>query len=127
MRPSVRLSRTRFPHRRRAPWRRLGLGVALGALLFGCSGDLAAPKPAPDPSQLYWALALNYHAMNLSTAAPYDTAQLVATPRTLSGATLSNAGAVVYTSSDHSTLQVSPDGLVRAIAPGTGATVVATL
>jgi len=109
-------------------WIALGLGAALSGLLLGCtSGDVAAPKPAPDPSQLFWALTLDHHAVNLSTTAPYDTLQLTATPRTVTGDTLPDNGTVVYTSSDLSTVRVSQDGLVQAVAPGTGVTLVASL
>jgi hypothetical protein len=125
---TLRLSRMRPHHLPRAPWRWSGLWVVPAASLLGCGGDLVAPKPLPDPSRLYWALALDTHAVNLSTTVPYDTLRLAAHPRDAAGNALPDAGnVVVYTSSDVSTVQVTPSGVVRAIAPNTGITVVATL
>lgn len=117
-----------FLSRLHAPWRRAGFVASVGTIVLGCSsGDVAAPKPAQDPSLLYWALTLDHHAVNLSTAAPYDTLQLVATPRTATGEGLLDTGTVVYSTSDLSTVRVSPDGLVQAIAPGAGVMVIASL
>jgi hypothetical protein len=65
--------------------------------------------------------------VNLSTVSPYDTLQLTATPRAASGEALPLSGNVVYSSSDLAHVQVSSTGLVRAIAPGTGFKVIATL
>jgi hypothetical protein len=114
--------------RLRAAGRRLGLGVALSGLLIACGGeDVTAPKPVSDPSQLYWALTLDHHAVNLSIVSPYDTLQLTTTPRAATGDALPVSGTVVYTSTDLAHVQVSPTGLVRAVAPGTGFKVIATL
>lgn len=115
-------------NRLHAEVRRLGFGVALGGLLLACSGeDVTGPKPVSDPARLYWALTLDRRAVNLSTVAPYDTLQLTATPRKPTGDALPGSGLVVYTSTDLAHVQVSPAGLVRAIAPGTGFKVIATL
>jgi hypothetical protein len=81
----------------------------------------------PDPSQLYWALTLNAPAITLSTAAPHDTFRLVATPRAATGEPLAVSGAIVYTSNDVTSLRVGSDGFVRAVAPGNGLHVIATL
>jgi plastocyanin len=58
---------------------------------------------------------------------PYDTLQLTATPRAATGDALPVSGTVVYTSTDLDHVQVGPTGLVRAVAPGTGFKVIATL
>lgn len=119
------LSRMRITDRRARVC--LGFAAAIFGTLLGCRGDLDAPKPIPGPSQVYWALSLDYHALNLSTVAPYDTIRLVATARAATGEALPSRGAVVFTSSDDSKIRVSPDGLVQAVAPGAGVQVIATL
>lgn len=94
--------------------------TAAAALLFfsACSSDLAAPVPATDPSQLYWALELNHHAVNLIADAPYDTVQLVATPRTVDGEALADLPAPTFRSTNIEVVQVSPDGLLQVIKSG---------
>lgn len=65
--------------------------AAAALLLFNaCAADLAAPVPTTDPSRLFWELGLNHHAVNLLANAPYDTVQLVATPRTVNGDALTD-------------------------------------
>jgi len=106
---------------------RLGVCVGLGVLVVACGSDLVAPKPAPDPSRLYWALALDHRAVNLSTAASYRTLQLTATPRAASGTALPQSGSVVFASTNPAYVQVSPTGLLNGVAPGTQTMVTATL
>jgi hypothetical protein len=96
----------------------------LGAV--GCGTDSVAPRPT-DVSTLYWALALDHHAVTLATSAPVDTLTLMATPRNSAGAPLSGRGSVTFTSSDVARLRVSPMGVLQALAPGSGIVVVATL
>lgn len=106
----------------------LPLGFLLGGLLLGCGGDDAtAPRPTTDGSRLYWALTLDHRAITLSSTAPYDTLRLAATPRNAAGQALPVVGAVTFTSSDLATVRVDPDGLLHAVAPGTGVTVIAVL
>src|ERR1041385_5766589 len=100
---------------------------ALGWSVFACGGDVVAPKPAPDPSHLYWALTLDHHAITLSTVAPYDTLQLVPTARAATGDPLPFAGAVIYTTSDPLSVEVSANGQLRAGAAGNGFRVTARL
>jgi len=106
---------------------RLGVCVGLGVLVVACGSDLVAPKPAPDPSRLYWALALDHRAVNLSTAPAYRTLQLTATPRAASGTVLPQSGSVVFASTNAAYVQVSPTGLLNGVAPGTQTLVTATL
>jgi len=101
------------------------VGVLVG--LVGCGGDPVAPRPAPDPSQLYWALTLDHRAVTLSTVAPYDTIQLTAIPRTALGSPLAESASVVFASTNPQNVQVSPTGLVRALSPGDGTVVTATV
>jgi hypothetical protein len=84
-------------------------------------------SPGTDGTTLFWSLTLDQHAVNLSTVSPYDTAHIVATPRTSDGNVYPNAPAVQYASSDLEHVQVSADGQLQAIAPGLSIPVVATM
>lgn len=84
-------------------------------------------SPGTDGTTLFWSLTLDEHAVNLSTVAPYDTAHIVATPRTSDGSVYPNGADVKYVSSDLEHVQVSADGELQAIAPGIGIPVVATM
>lgn len=106
---------------------RLAVCGGLLGLLLACGSDLVAPKPAPDPSRLYWALTLDHRAVNLSTTAPYDTLQLTATPRTALGDALPESASVVFASTNPVYVQVSPTGLLTGVASGSQTQVVATL
>lgn len=104
----------------------LAVTPVLAAL--GCAGDTAvAPPPATNVDSLYWTLALDHRAVTLSTVAPYDTIRLTATPRNVYGDPLSGLPAPTFTSLDLDRAQVSADGLVHVIRPGTGVPIVATL
>lgn len=111
----------------RARW----FGCAAAALVLvasGCSGDVAvAPPPATDIAQFYWALTLDHHAVTLSTAAPYDTLRLTATPRNIDGEPLTGLPTPIFTSGNLERVQVSAEGVVQAIAPGNQIPVIATL
>jgi hypothetical protein len=102
-------------------------GVALLATMLSCGGEQAVTNPGTDGSTLFWSLTLDQHAVNLSTVSPYDTAHIVATPRTSDGNVYPNAPAVQYVSSDLEHVQVSADGQLQAIAPGANIAVVATM
>jgi len=102
------------------------LGGLVG-LLVGCGSDPVAPKPAPDPARLYWALTLDHRAVTLSTVAPYDTTQLTATPRSALGTALPESATIVFASTNPQNVQVSSTGLVRALSPGDGTVVTATV
>jgi hypothetical protein len=101
----------------------LVFAAALGA---SCAPDSVAPTPAPDPSHLYWALTLDHQAVTLSTQPPYDTLRLTATPRTSSGAVLSDAPAPTFISTDIVRLQVDSTGLLHAHQVGTDIVVLVT-
>jgi hypothetical protein len=99
----------------RSLWRRIWTTLSLwtaGGLALSCSGDTTNPTSI-SAAQTYWALRLNYHAVNMATVAPYDTIQLTATPVNPAGAPLSELGTVTYTTGD-SNLVVSPTGLITA-------------
>ena len=97
----------------------------IGVMLLGCGGDGTGPAPQPT-TELFWALPLNWHAINLALQAPYDTVQLTASPRTVAGTVLAGTGAVQYTAAD-STVSVSSTGLVTAHYITSRTTVVARL
>jgi hypothetical protein len=102
--------------------------VALGVVcVMSCGTDDVATQPTTDAGSLFWALTLDHRAITLSTTAPYDTIQLTATPRNASGVALSGLGPVTFTSTDLARVQVSVDGAIQAIAPGSGILVIATL
>jgi len=101
---------------------------ALGVLALGGCGDLqpvATFEPETDGAKLYGSLTLNHRAINLSTAAPYDTIRLTATPRNLRGEPLEGLPAPTFRSSDTVAVWVTPDGLVQARAATGGAQVIA--
>jgi hypothetical protein len=79
--------------------------------LAGCGDSLTSFTPVDDP---YLSLELNVRRAVMSTAAPYNTLQLVPTPRTASGAVLTDSLDVQYVTRD-TTLRVTSDGLVTAL------------
>ncbi|HEU4642100.1 MAG TPA: Ig-like domain-containing protein [Gemmatimonadaceae bacterium] len=97
------------------------------AAALGCGSDPAAPTPAQEGSHLYWALALDQHAINLSTVAPYDTVRITATPLGSTGEPLPDAAAPTYRSGDPERLQVTADGVLHAIGSGAAIPVIAEL
>ena len=104
----------------------LGLGM-LGAL--ACGSDAAGPTP-PTAQDLFFSFAFQWPAVNLALTAPYDTAQLVAIPRTATGAVLTDTRgvpAVVHYTTTDSAVQVSATGLVTAHSVTAGARVIARL
>jgi hypothetical protein len=126
-RPSVPLQR-RWCRVPLPPLFLLLLGAG-GLGLVGCSGDTSGTAPILPAAQLYGALVLNQHAVNLDTAPPYNTVQLTATPTSLAGTPLPVGGsgrAVIYQVTD-SSVTVSPSGLVIAHSPTSQAEVIASL
>jgi len=103
------------------------LAVCVVVLLVACSGGELATQPSTDDNSLYWALALNYHAVTLSTVAPYDTIHLVATPLNPSGQTLAGQISATFTSSDLEHANVTEDGVVHAIGEGTNVLIIASM
>lgn len=107
----------------------LGGSLVLGSLI-GCSGDTTigtGPGLLP-PNQVYLALTLNQHAVNLALTAPANTVQLSAIPLSAAGTPMSGLGMVHYHAAD-STVTVDSTGLVTAhyVTTGGPAFIVASL
>ncbi|HEX6535957.1 MAG TPA: hypothetical protein VF041_15280 [Gemmatimonadaceae bacterium] len=111
--------------------RRPSAGCVAAALVLaaaGCATDAAvAPPPLVNDPHVYWALTLDHHAITMSTAAPYDTIRLTATPRMVDGTPIDSLPAPTFTSLDLDRAQVSADGLVHVLQTGDQIPVVATL
>ena len=110
---------------------RIAIGSLVVGLLggpLGCGNDSTGPAPLA-PSAVFWAVQLNYHALNLALQAPYNTVQLHAAPVTATGAPFQNAGTVTYSSNDSSVHVDSLTGLVTALyaTQGTVRTVIARM
>ncbi|MBX6330254.1 MAG: Ig-like domain-containing protein [Gemmatimonadaceae bacterium] len=107
---------------------RIVLAAALTiAVAGGCSDGALATRPSADTSALYWSLTLDHRAVTLALTPPYDTVRLTAVPRNPWGAALDGLGPVTYTSTDLARVRVSADGVVQALADGTGVLVIASL
>jgi len=108
--------------------RDLALVATIVLAMAACGGDPAVtPPPQNDPETMYWQLTLNVRAATMSTVAPYDTLQLVATPRTVHGAPITDLARPTYTSLDLDRVQVDSSGHVHVIGSGDGVLVVASL
>ncbi len=101
--------------------------VAGAAASLGCGADSFTPQTRIDEQTLYWRLDINHRAVLLSTAAPYDTLRLLATPRNYRGDPILGAPSPQYTSRDLTRVIVTPDGLLQAVAPVTPGTAVAVI
>jgi len=104
----------------------LGVGAACVALACSIGNEpTGVTSPSRDP---YASLRLNVHTVTLSTTAPFDTVQLVATPYTVSGAVATGLGTPTFTLSD-TTISLSATGVLQARSPtpGTGSMVIASL
>jgi hypothetical protein len=86
--------------------------AVLAAGLVGCSGDTTSPAGLT-PAQVFFTLALNYHAINLALTPPYDTVRLTTTARSAAGTVINESGRVTYRATD-STVTVDSTGLVTA-------------
>lgn len=108
---------------------RAALRIATLAFILGCSGvDTVAPyQPITDGDQLYMSLALEYRAINLALAAPYDTLQLRAAPLNAHGKPIAGFSAATFRSLDTALVTVSADGLLQAVRVGGLARIVAEL
>jgi hypothetical protein len=106
---------------------RYGITLCAVAIISGCSGDPTEP-PLFESDELYGRVMLNHHAVTLSLTAPYDTVQLHITPLTTSGVPLSDATDIRYrVVGNDPSVDVSEDGLVRALAPKMGVRIEAEL
>jgi hypothetical protein len=81
------------------------------AFSLGCGSDTTGPG-TKTAAQLYWQLTLNHHGITLATVSPYDTIQLIATPRTITGDTLTTTARPIFTTSDTS-ITIDSTGFVR--------------
>lgn len=100
---------------RTARWRWTVLAVL--PFMIACQGDHLTPAMPVDPAVLYWDLRLNHHAVTLSTAAPYDTLTLTATPRNSMGEPLGGLPAPTYRSTDPERVAVTEGGVLIAAQP----------
>lgn len=110
------------------PW--IGAAMLGAVAMAGCVDDALAPHvPAPptDATPLYWSLRNDHRAVTLSTVAPYDTLRITAVPHDAVGRPLDLEGERTYTSTEPGRVQVSSDGLIRAVAPGVNVYVISTL
>jgi hypothetical protein len=82
------------------------------ASAIACGSDTTGPALV-DADHAFWALRLNYHAVNLALAAPYNSVQLTATPLNANGVPLTGVGTVTFAAGD-SAVTVTPTGLVTA-------------
>lgn len=98
----------------------LGIGVS-----GGCAHDTTGPAPVP-PDRLYTQLTIDQHAVTLTPTAPNNTVQLTASPYAATGTVLQDTSTTIWTSSDTTSVQVSPTGLLTAIAPTMGLLVIAS-
>jgi hypothetical protein len=93
---------------------RTALLVVCGMVgILGCSGDTTEPAPPGNQTQLYIALQLNQHAINMAV---HDTMRLTATALTSAGTPLTSTGQVRFTTQD-SSVTVDSTGLVTANLP----------
>lgn len=104
---------------------RLTITVSAVAASMSCGGDARHPTGTVAPDQTYWSLSLNQHAITLATLAPYDTLTLAATPYTFTHQVVPTNAATTFTTSDPTTVTVSAKGVLTAIQPGQGVTIIA--
>jgi hypothetical protein len=105
------------------------LAPLYAALFAGCVDDAIAPHvPAPptDVTPLFWYLRNDHRAVTLSTVAPYDTLRIRAVPHDGAGRPMSLEGELTYRSSQPARVEVSADGLIRAVTAGTNVYVIST-
>ena len=121
----VRHSRSVFHRSLRCAGVVLSILIGEGVVL-SCSGDTTAPVPR-SPAQTYWALQLNQYALNLDLTHADSTFQLTAVALNALGTSLTGNDSTVHYSTNDSSVEVSPTGLVVARFTTTQATVYASL
>lgn len=110
---------TRRGQMTRSALRPLG-AIALAGVLataVSCDSPDGFTGLREDPQDLFWGLALNQHAVNLSTdqsRPEYFTYQLVATPYRLDGSVIEGEHEIEWTTSDTMKVKVDADGLLTA-------------
>ena len=100
--------------------------TAASALMLGCGSDDVV-SPVNDSATAFWQLRLDRSAVTMALASPYDTLQLVATPRTASGAPIDTLPAVTFSTTNVNTVQVDATGLLTAVGLTPGTMIVASL
>jgi hypothetical protein len=100
--------------------------LATAALILGC-GSEDVVSPVNNSAAAFWALRLERSAVTMALASPYDTLQLVATPRTASGAPIPGLPAVTFSTTNVNTVQVDGTGFLTAVGLTPGTVVVASL
>jgi hypothetical protein len=100
--------------------------VASVLAISACSSPDVSSPTTVDPAHTYRSLTLQSHAITMSTVAPYDTLQLVATVNSGLGTPLEGAPAPTFITTD-SSVRVSSTGLLTARATRSGVKVIATL
>lgn len=109
--------------------RTLIVAVILVMLVNAC-GDVdpyAPHAPITDPAKLFMRVTIDHSAINMSTGAPYNTLQLTATPLDAKGHAMSGLPQATFTSSDTSSVWVSPEGLLTARNATTDVTIIAEI
>jgi hypothetical protein len=102
--------------------------LATAALVFtlGCGSDDVV-SPVNTSAAAFWELRLERSAVTMALASPYDTLQLVATPRTASGVPIDNLPAVTFSTTNVNTVQVDATGLLTAVGLTPGTQIIASL
>jgi hypothetical protein len=100
--------------------------IAVVLAMSACSSSDVSNPVTPDPAHTYRSLTLQSHAITMSTVAPYDTLQLVATVNSGVGTPLEGAPAPTFITTD-SSVRVSSTGLLTARAARSGVKVIAAL
>ena len=89
----------------------------LAMLAMNACGDVDPYAPhalITDPTKLFMRVTIDHPAINMSTAEPYNTLQLTATPLDARGNAMSGLPRPTFTSSDTSSVWVSPEGVLTA-------------
>jgi plastocyanin len=102
------------------------IAAVLCGALSACQADNPL-GPAPDaPDHALWNITVNHRAILMSTVAPYDTVRLVSTALDAEGRAITDAPPATFTTTSQA-ITIGPDGLVTALTPAFGVTVVAKL
>lgn len=107
--------------------RRVAAALLCAAVATGCGTESATVAAPVDPSRLLSALVLDHHAITLSTAAPWNTIRLTATPTNPAGTALPGLASATWSLSDTGSVSISPDGVLTALSVATGVRVIASL
>jgi hypothetical protein len=102
------------------------LAMAASVLIVGCGSDDVV-SPVNNSATAFWELRLERSAVTMALASPYDTLQLVATPRTASGVPIDTLPAVTYSTTNVNTVQVDATGLLTAVGLTPGTVIIASL